>query len=39
MVGVRAEPYAAGSAELVALEVYLAARAKGMKMESPAVRP
>ncbi len=39
MVGVRAEPYPAGSAEMVALEVYLAARARGMKMESPAVRP
>jgi len=39
MVGVRAEPYAAGSKEMVALEVYLAARARGMKIESPAVRP
>jgi L-cysteine S-thiosulfotransferase len=39
MVGVRAEPYALGSAEMVALEVYLAARAAGMKVESPGVRP
>jgi L-cysteine S-thiosulfotransferase len=39
MVGVRAEPYAAGSAEMIALEVYLAVRAKGMEIESPAVRP
>lgn len=39
MVGVRAEPYAAGSDEMVALEAYLAWRAKGMLVESPAVRP
>ena len=39
MVGVRAAPYAAGSAEMIALEVYLASRAHGMKMETPAVRP
>jgi L-cysteine S-thiosulfotransferase len=39
MVGVRAEPYALGSDEMVALEVYLAARAAGMKVESPGVRP
>ena len=39
MTGVRAEPYAFGSDDLTALEVYLASRAKGMKIESPAVRP
>ncbi len=39
MLGVRAEPYAFGSAELVTLEVYLASRAAGMKLESPGVRP
>ena len=39
MNGVRAEPYAYGANELVELELYLAARAKGMAMETPAVRP
>lgn len=39
MVGVRAEPFPYGSQELVALELYLAARAGGMRMEAPAVRP
>ena len=39
MTGVRAEPYPLGSEELVALEVYLAARAGGMKVDAPAVRP
>jgi sulfur-oxidizing protein SoxA len=39
MVGVRAEPYAYGSEELVALEAYLTTRAAGMKLEAPAVRP
>ncbi len=39
MVGVRAEPYPFGSAEMVALETFLAARAQGMKWEAPAVRP
>ena len=39
MVGVRAEPYAYGSDEMVALEAYLAMRAAGMKLEAPAVRP
>ena len=37
--GVRAEPYAYGSVELTELELYLATRAAGMKIESPAVRP
>ncbi|MBX9588871.1 MAG: sulfur oxidation c-type cytochrome SoxA [Hyphomonadaceae bacterium] len=36
--GVRAEPFAAGSPELVALELYLAARARGLPIETPAVR-
>ncbi|WP_235937810.1 sulfur oxidation c-type cytochrome SoxA [Pseudoroseicyclus tamaricis] len=39
MVGVRAEPFAAGSQEFVALEAYLKARAVGMEMEAPAIRP
>lgn len=39
MTGVRAEPYAYGSVELVELELYLASRAAGMLMESPGVRP
>jgi L-cysteine S-thiosulfotransferase len=39
MTGIRAEPYAYGSAEFVALELYLKARAAGMPMESPGVRP
>lgn len=36
--GVRAEPFASGAAELVALELYLAWRAQGLAMETPAVR-
>jgi L-cysteine S-thiosulfotransferase len=39
MSGVRAEPWPYGAPELVALELYLAARAGGMRMETPAVRP
>jgi sulfur-oxidizing protein SoxA len=39
MVGVRAEPYAYGSADFVALEAYLMSRASGMMIEAPAVRP
>ena len=39
MSGVRAEPFNYGSQELVELELYLNARAKGMAMETPAVRP
>jgi L-cysteine S-thiosulfotransferase len=38
-IGMRAEPYAYGSAENVALELYLMWRARGMTMESPGVRP
>ena len=39
MTGVRAEPFAAGSVEFVELELHLAARAMGMALETPAVRP
>lgn len=39
MTGVRAEPFAAGSLELTQLELYLARRAMGMPVETPAVRP
>ena len=39
MIGVRAEPYAYGSPEFVELELYLMYRARGMKLETPAVRP
>jgi len=39
MIGVRAEPYAYGSPELVELELYLMWRARGMTLETPAVRP
>lgn len=37
--GVRAEPYAYGAPEFVALELYLMQRAAGMMIETPAVRP
>jgi sulfur-oxidizing protein SoxA len=37
--GVRAQPYAFGAPELVELELYLMTRARGMPIESPAVRP
>lgn len=39
MSGVRAQPFAFNSQELVELELYLNARGKGMPMETPAVRP
>ncbi len=39
MIGMRAEPYAYGSDEFVALETYLMWRARGMPIESPGVRP
>jgi sulfur-oxidizing protein SoxA len=39
LIGMRAEPYAYGSPEYVALEAFLMRRARGMPMESPAVRP
>lgn len=39
MNGTRAEPFPYGAQELVELELYLAARASGMRWEAPAVRP
>lgn len=39
LVGVRAEPYAFGSTELLELELFLAWRARAMLLESPGVRP
>jgi sulfur-oxidizing protein SoxA len=39
LVGIRAEPYAYGAAELVDLELFLKWRARGMPMDAPAVRP
>jgi L-cysteine S-thiosulfotransferase len=39
MVGVRAEPFADDSLEMVELELYLAGRANGLTVETPAVRP
>lgn len=39
LVGIRAEAYASGSPEYVALEIYLMDRAKGMPIEAPGVRP
>ena len=39
MIGMRVEPYAYGAPEYLALEAYLMWRARGMAIESPAVRP
>ena len=39
MNGVRAQPFAPGSVELVELELYLAGQAQGMALETPGVRP
>jgi len=39
MTGVRAAPYDYGASEAVALELYLMERARGMTIETPAVRP
>ncbi len=39
MTGVRAEPFAFNSVEMAELETYLASRAAGMPLETPAVRP
>lgn len=39
LVGTRAQAYDYGAPELVDLELYLMWRARGMKMEAPAVRP
>jgi sulfur-oxidizing protein SoxA len=37
--GIRAQPYDYGAPELVELELYLKSRARGMAVETPAVRP
>ena len=39
VVGVRAEPFAADAPEWLALEAWLAERAAGMAVATPAVRP
>jgi len=39
ITGIRAQPYDYGSPELVELELYLMTRARGMTIETPAVRP
>jgi sulfur-oxidizing protein SoxA len=39
LAGIRAQPYEYGAPELVELELYLKARARGMKLDAPAVRP
>jgi sulfur-oxidizing protein SoxA len=39
MSGVRAEPFPYGSAEMLALELYLMQRAQGLPLETPGVRP
>lgn len=39
ITGIRAQAYDFGAPELVDLELYLMSRARGMKMEIPAVRP
>jgi sulfur-oxidizing protein SoxA len=39
LLGVRAEPFGPDSADLVSLELYLGARANGLAIETPAVRP
>ncbi|MET0222222.1 MAG: sulfur oxidation c-type cytochrome SoxA [Tardiphaga sp.] len=39
MTGIRAQAFDYGSDDMVALELYLMSRARGMAMETPAVRP
>ena len=39
MIGVRAEPFAPDQREAASLALFLAVRANGMKVETPAVRP
>jgi sulfur-oxidizing protein SoxA len=39
MTGVRAEPFAAGAPDYVAIELFLMSRAAGLPVETPAVRP
>jgi L-cysteine S-thiosulfotransferase len=39
MTGVRAEPFAYGSVEMIELSLHLAMRARGLALEAPGVRP
>ena len=39
MIGMRAEPYPYGAPENIEMELYLMWRARGMKIETPGVRP
>jgi sulfur-oxidizing protein SoxA len=39
LIGMRAEPYDFGAPEMVNLELFLMWRARGMKVETPAIRP
>ena len=39
LIGIRAEAYAYGALEMVDLELFLAWRARGLALETPAVRP
>ncbi len=39
MIGMRAAPYANDSEDIVDLELFLSWRARGMPVETPAVRP
>lgn len=39
LIGMRAEHFDCGAPEYVALELYLIWRARGMRIETPAVRP
>jgi L-cysteine S-thiosulfotransferase len=39
LIGMRAEPYPDGAIEYVELELYMAWRANGLRIETPAVRP
>ena len=39
MTGVRADPFAPGSPELVALELFLKSRAAGLTVEALPIRP
>lgn len=39
MTGVRAEPFGYGSPDYIAIELFLASRAAGLAVETPAVRP
>ena len=39
LTGVRADPFAYGAEEYVALEAFMMSRARGMPVEAPGVRP